>query len=355
MVRTNTVTERRNADGTVDYVADLGNILYNDRVVPIGKVVVPIQRRGIFSLPSEKGHYAVVNVYYEVESGRLVYDRVALSTRFISSATSRVLPNLVPVAQFVVLQSLGGNSVVRVNEYSRMSCFTISDGGVTGEPGLQGPLGPTGWQGHSGAQGWTGMDGWQGVTGDGGPTGVGVTGMQGVGGVTGVYPDLDLLMYMKFKSDGEVQTDYSARARDCTWSATGLGVTGSDLTSSYTRETGIVDNCHSVVNQGDYSSYEHDAYVDFSGFTGVLQAWVRVDIKPESDFYYTGVNGVTGVLRFSERCSYFPDSFQWTMDGAPVSTAEIFTATVTTGEHLVKLRATNVAGYMDKTKLIVQP
>lgn len=355
MVRTNTVTERRNANGTVDYIADLGNVLYNDRVISLGKVVVPIQRHEIFSLPSEKDQYAVVNVYYEVESGRLVYDRVALSFEFISSVTARVLPNLVPVAQFVVQQSLGGNSVVRVNEYSRMSCFSISDGGETGEPGLQGPLGPTGWQGHSGSQGWTGMGGWQGATGSGSATGVGLTGTQGVRGETGVYPDLNLLMYMKFKSDGEVQTDYSARARDCTWSATGVGVTGSGLTSSFTAETGIVDNCHSVRNQGDFSSYEYDGYVDFSEFTGVLQAWVRVDVPPESDFYYTGVNGVTGVLRFSERCSYFPESFQWTMDGSSVSTAEIFTVTVPTGEHLVKLRATNAAGHTDKTKLVAQP
>lgn len=355
MIRTNTVTERRNANGTVDYVVDLGNVLYNDRVITLGKVIVPIERHKIFTLPSEAGYYAIVNVYYEVETGRLVYDRVALSEKFIGSATSRVLPNLVPVAQFVVQQSHGGNSVTRVNEYSRMSCFTISDGGETGEPGLQGPLGPTGWQGHSGAQGWTGMAGWQGVTGDGGVTGIGLTGPQGVRGETGVYPDLNLLMYMKFKSDGEIQTDYSVYARDCTWSATGLGVTGSDLTSSYTTETGIVDNCHDTVNQGDYSSYQYDDYIDFSGYTGTLQAWVRVDIKPLSDFYYTGVNGVTGVLRFSERCSYFPDSFQWTIDGSQVSTAEIFTTVVPTGEHLVKLRATNTSGYMDKTKLIVQP
>lgn len=199
------------------------------------------------------------------------------------------------------------------------------------------------------------MGGWQGATGDGGATGIGATGAQGVRGVTGAYPDLDLLMYMKFKSDGEVQTDYSPRARDCTWSATGLGVTGSGLTSSYAAEIGIVDNCHSIVNQGDYSSYQYDGYVDFSGFTGILQAWVRVDIKPLSDFYYTGVNGVTGVLRFSQRCSYFPETFRWTMDGAQVSTAEIFTVTVPTGEHLVRLRATNAAGYMDRTKLVVQP
>jgi hypothetical protein len=355
MVRTNTVAERRNADGTVDYVADLGNVLYNNRVISIGKVVVPIRRQAIFSLPTEKGYYAVVNVYYEVETGRLVYDRVALSQNFISSATAQVLPNLIPVAQFVVQQSLGGLIVAKVNEYSRMSCFTISDGGDTGEPGLQGPLGPTGWQGHSGSEGWTGVEGWQGVTGSGSATGVGATGPQGVRGVTGLYPDLNLLMYMKFKSDSDVQTDYSAYARDCTWTATGIGVTGSDEVSSFSTEMGIIDNCHSVVYAGDNSSYQHNDYVDFSGYTGVLQAWVRVDIKPEADFYYTGVNGVTGVLRFSERCSYFPETFAWALDGTQVSTSEIVTTVVSTGEHLMRLRATNVSGYMDKTKLIVQP
>jgi len=246
--------------------------------------------------------------------------------------------------------------VKQVNEYSRMSCFSISDGGETGEPGIQGPLGPTGWQGYSGAQGWTGIEGIIGETGKDGATGIGVTGMPGVRGETGVYPDLNLLMYMKFKSDGDVQTDYSAYARDCTWSATGLGVTGAqDVTSSFTAETGIVDNCHSIVHTGDESYYQHDSYVDFSGYTGVLQAWVRVDVKPKSDFYYTGVNGVTGVVRFSEQCSYFPASWQWTMDGTEVSSAQIFTTTVSTGEHLVRLRATNAAGYMDKTKLVIQP
>jgi len=162
-------------------------------------------------------------------------------------------------------------------------------------------------------------------------------------------------LYYKFKSDSEDLIDYSAYQRDCAWGVTGTGVTGASEPSSFTRETGIVDNCHSVVYRGDRSSYTYGAYVDFSGYTGVLQAWVRVDVPPEVDFSYTGVAGVTGVLRFTEHCGYFPESWVWKIDGAHASSSKIFTQVVATGEHLVSLTSSNAAGSMERTKLVTMP
>lgn len=355
MIRTNNVHERRNYDGTVDYVVDLGNVLINDRVVTIGNIVVPLNRETFFTLPEEKDKYAVVNAYYEVETGKFLFDRVLVSDKFVSSVNSRAIPNLVPLAQFVLKQSVGGFTVSSVNEYSRMSTYAISTGGDTGSQGLQGPPGPTGSLGWTGMEGPTGVVGLVGETGYQGPTGAGAQGAQGVQGPTGVYPDLSLLMYLKFKSDSGDQTDYSAYQRDCSWAVTGLGVTGSSEVSSFTREAGIVDNCHSVVYQGGGSYYKHEGYVDFSGYTGVAQAWVRVDVVPEVDFSYTGVAGVTGVLRFTEHCVYFPESWAWDIDGSQVSTSKIFTQVVAPGEHLVKLSSSNACGTMDRTKLVVMP
>jgi hypothetical protein len=355
MVRTNTVHERVGATGMIDYVVDVGNVLVDDRVVTLGKLVVPLRGKSFFDLPEDKGKYAVVNVYYDVDRGNFIFDRVLLSDKFVPSFNAPAIPNLLPVAQFVLKQSAGWFTVEAINEYSKMATYAIGTGGDTGERGLQGPLGPTGWHGYTGSEGWTGYDGSLGETGLQGPTGVGSQGSQGVQGCTGVYPDLYLLMYLKFKSDSEEQTDYSAYQRDCTWSVTGMGVTGSDEQSSFSRETGIVDNCHSVVYNGGTSRYKHDEYVDFCGFTGVLQAWVRVDVPPLVDFYYTGVQGVTGVLRFTERCEYFPETWSWYYDGTQVSTSRIHTQTVLTGEHLVKLESSNSAGSMSKTKIVVMP
>lgn len=355
MVRTNTVQERIGATGLVDYVVDVGNVLIDDQVVTLGKITVPLRGQSFFTLPSEKGKYAVVNAYYDMERGNFVFDRVLLSDKFVSSCNSRAIPNLIPMAQFALKQSAGGFTVEAVNEYSRMATYMIGAWGETGEPGLQGPLGPTGWDGHSGTQGYTGMQGLVGYTGFQGPTGVGAQGAQGVQGATGVYSDLYLLLHLKFKSEDDVQTDYSVYERDFTWSATGLGVTGSGAVSVFSKETGVVDNCHSIVYNGDFASYKHNEYLDFYGFTGVVQAWVRVDVSPKADFTYTGVQGVTGVLRFTEKCTYFPEEWSWYMDDSLVSTSRIFTRVVPTGEHLVRIESTNAAGTGAKTKLVTMP
>lgn len=355
MVRTNTVHERVGANGVVDYVVDIGNVLVDDKMVTVGKLVVPLHKQSFFTLPAEKGKYAVVNVYYDIDHGTFFFDRVLVSDKFIPSYNALVIPNLIPLAQFVVKQSAGGFVVEAVNECSKMATYAVNSGGETGVQGMQGPLGPTGWVGHSGAEGHTGFDGSVGYTGMQGPTGVGAPGEQGVQGCTGVYPDLLLFSYFKFKSDDDTQVDYSEYQRDFTWAVTGVGYTGSTSNSEFVVEPGIVDNCHSVVYRGDGSAYTYDEYVDFSGFTGVIQAWVRVDVIPESDFSYTGVQGLTGVLRFTEKCTYFPESFSWYYDNTKVSTSKIFTQVVSTGEHLVRLEASNIAGTMSKTKLVIMP
>jgi len=334
MLRTNTVHVRVGASGLNDYVVDVGSILIDNEVITLGKLLIPLSEQSFFTLPEERGKYAVVNAYYNYKRGNFVFDRVLVSDKFVPNYTAKAISNLIPLAQFVLKQSAGGFVVEAINEYSRVATYSIGIGGETGERGLQGPIGSMGWAGHSGSMGCTGMPGSMGHTGCPGPTGVGLQGYQGSQGCTGVYPDPYLLLHLKFKSDEPVQTDYSIYERDFTWSVTGMGVTGSNTGSFYTRETGIVDNCHSVEYRGDEASYRHDEYLDFYGFTGVIQAWVRVNVPPKSEFTYTGVQGSTGMLRFTEACTYLPGEWAWYVDDTLVSTSRIFTRAVPSGEYL---------------------
>ncbi|MBD3260401.1 MAG: hypothetical protein GF334_01765, partial [Candidatus Altiarchaeales archaeon] len=240
MERMNPVYERKNSDGTTDYIVNLGTVLYNNRTVSLAHRIIPIRGQNFFTLPADRGKYAVVNCYYKVESGQFVFDKVGTYSKYVSQVTAPVLHNLLPIAQFVIKQKLRTSfEVISINSFSRMSTFTISSNFVTGQQGARGPLGYTGLRGVTGIYGDTGLPGEQGITGIKGATGVGSKGEQGIQGEAAVASDASLLLYLKFKADADLQPDYSLYRRDCVWSTAGSGVTGGYLESSYTTEDGI--------------------------------------------------------------------------------------------------------------------
>ena len=206
MGQTNTVYKRMNADGTTDYIVSLGNLIYNDRVLTLDNLIIPLRRSSFFKLPEDKNKYAIVNAYYEVETGRFIFDTVSIQEKYVSKSSSDVLFNLVPVAQFVLKQVLSSFEVISINEFSKTATFTVTKTFVTGSQGVRGPIGETGVPGETGAQSETGIQGYYGITGFQGHTGVGQTGDTGLEGTHGVAPELDLIAYYKFKSEDETHS-----------------------------------------------------------------------------------------------------------------------------------------------------
>lgn len=369
MSQTNTVYSRKNADGTIDYIVSLGNLIYNSRILTLDNLIIPIWGNSFFNLPSDRNKYAIVNVYYEVETGRFIFDTISVQQKYVSKSSSNILFNLVPIAQFVLKQSLSSFEVVNINEFSKMSTFTVTQTFVTGSQGIRGPIGETGVIGETGPQSVTGQQGYVGITGFQGATGVGDMGSTGSVGTHGVAPELNLIVYYKFKSDDETQLDSSLYERDLEWGATGYvipgetglygetglgGLTGVGVVSTYTKEEGIIDNCHSMVYKGGFSSYLDDIHIDFNGYTGTLQAWVRVDQIPIPQFEYA-VDGVTPNKRnFTNLTRFYPDTFQWLVNDVEFSTVTSPSYTFTSpGEYVVTLKATNTVGTSEISKLLI--
>ena len=363
------IFERRNLDGSVDYVVHIGNFLYNNKIVSLSNVVIPIRHQSFFSLPGEKKYYAAINVYYSVEDGVFVYDIVKKSSVYFEFCDSDVLTNLVPIAQFIVQQSLSKFEVKKINLYSKMSTFTITDKFAQGDRGYQGDVGDTGFYGYTGVTGYTGIAGLTGYGGVRGETSVGMAGYTGMAGATGGYPDINLQLYLKFKADDDYLIDYSPYERDLIWGATGAGLTGivyysesgpstvieiiDQGQSSYTLEEGIIDNCHNVVYNGGLSGYKNERYI---GFTGVIQAWVNVDQAPIPDFiyeqlHYTGMIGYP--IRFINASLYDPSSVTWDINGVIYNTGIVVHTFGETGGYLVKLTVENSAGSHTKSELIM--
>jgi hypothetical protein len=259
--------------------------------------------------------------------------------------------------------------VVSYNQYSKMSTFSVTDTFVSGDIGFQAGMGYTGPVGDTGTLGITGLDGYVGVTGYQGVTGAGLQGYQGIEGATGYYQDMDLLYYAKFKSDDNTLQDYSPYQRDCGWGASGAGVTGiifvpgsttvtgiqfipTDLTS-YVLGDGIVDNSHSVVYRGGWSSYSRERYLDFWGYTGMIQAWVRVDVAPLVNFTWTADPLQPLKILFADQSLFSPISWEWSFGSVATATSQnptiIFSSS---GSYMVKLKATNVIGYSERTKMV---
>jgi hypothetical protein len=366
MDNANDIFERKNIDGSVDYVVNIGNFLYNDKIVSLSNIVIPLRQQYFFNLPGEKRYYAAVNVYYSVDSGSFVFDTVKKSASYIDSCDSDSLTNVVPIGQFILQQYLSSFEVTKYILYSKMSTFAVTTIFLQGDRGAQGEVGDTGFYGCTGMKGYTGTEGLYGQTGIQGETCVGMMGYTGLQGATGVYHDLDLQLYLKFKNDDINLIDYSPYERDLLWGATGAGLTGivyafetgvgtntviiDQSQSSCVVEEGIIDNCHNVIYNGGISGYRSESYV---GFTGTIQAWVNVDQPPIADFIYEDYAGSTGYpIRFMDASLYSPRTLTWDINGMIYHAGIIVHSFGAPGSYLVKLTATNLAGSHTKSELI---
>lgn len=368
MDNTNNIYERKNFDGSKDYIVNMGNILYNNKIVSLSNVLIPIRQQNFFSLPDEKRFYAAVNVYYSVDIGQFVFDTVKKSDKSIDSCDSDAIANMIPIGQFILQQTLSIFEVKKINPYSRMSTFAISNDLVKGDRGLQGEVGDTGFKGYTGFQGSTGSQGPIGETGPQGETSIGFIGYTGLQGCTGLYPDKDLQAYYKFKTDDIYLTDYSMYERDLLWDASGAGITGVAYTgidynatgivfidhpqSSITLKPGIQDNSHEVHYNGGISSYSNSTFV---GFTGTIHTWVNVRQTPIAEFiyeteFYTGMIGYP--VRFIDASLYYPEHSVWDIEGSRYDTPVILHTFGFTGIYKVTLTVSNDVGSHSKTEFI---
>jgi len=364
MDNANNIYERKNTDGSVDYVINMGNILYNQRILSLSNIVLPIKQQTFFILPQEKNYYAIVNVYYSVDSGIFIFDTIKKSSKYIESYDSSIISNKLPIGQFVLQQTLNSFIVKKINLFSKMSTFSITTKFTQGDQGKRGDVGCTGIEGYTGYIGYTGNDGLIGYTGAQGLTGVGAVGLTGMQGATGIYPDVRLLCYYKFKTEEDTLIDYSVYERDLTWGATGAGYTGIIYTgtgytetgiefitkdeSSYGVEEGIVDNCLSINYNGGDSAYTKNIYL---GFSGVIQTWVNVNQVPIADFVY--IVGSNHTLTFMSTSLYFPLTVSWDIDGSIYNVGTVVHAFSSAGTYLVKLTVGNSVGTNSKTEEIV--
>lgn len=365
--KSNTITVTRfpgatGPQGDQRYTVDLGTILYNDRFLRLNSMVIPFEKADIFTLPEDADKYAVVNVYFDPEEQRFHFDRLLISDKYVASSTGSAIANMIPVGQFSLHERDGGFEVLSYKEYSRMSTFTITDRFVQGDTGLKGDQGLTGLQGQTGLTGYMGETGALGVTGYPGLTGVGLQGVTGDQGQTGVYPDEDLLLYIKFKNTNRKQTDYSIYERDLYYTATGAYTETGRSASGYTGIEGIVDNAHDVWYGGGISMYRRFEYLDFGGETGTLSAWVKLTQKPKPSFTYEVDATDSLLVEFTDTSEGHPTSWTWwfgydgSIEGDPggvVSHEQNPTYRfLAAGEYVVKLRAENVGGYNEFSKFI---
>jgi hypothetical protein len=366
MDNANNIFERKNPDGSIDYIVNIGNVLYNNNIVSLSNIILPLRQRSFFSLPSEKRYYAAINIYYSVDLGEFIFDTIKKSVSYIDSCDSNTLTNALPIGQFIIQQSLSNFEVRKINLYSKMSTFAITSEFIHGDRGAQGEVGATGIHGYTGFKGDTGVEGVIGYTGIQGDTCIGMAGYTGLQGDTGVYCDLDLQLYLKFKTADINLIDYSPYERDFLWGASGAGLTGvifdfetgagtsieiiDQGQSSLILEDGIVDNCHSAIYNGGMSGYRNNKYV---GFTGTVQAWVNVNQIPIADFIYELYTGIVGYpIRFIDASMYSPKTLTWDIEGSIYNSGIITHSFGTTGIHVVKLTAENWAGSHTKSEQI---
>jgi hypothetical protein len=367
MDSSNFIYEIRSADGTVDYSINLGRVLYNDRILDISNLIIPIRDQVFFTLPEDKGKFAIVNVYYGVDDGVFVFDLVKKSDTFIQNLSIEALSNYLPIAQFVVRESFGSFTVLVVNQYSKMATFSITDVFTQGDQGAQGPVGDTGFIGYTGKFGETGVEGLTGYVGPQGVTGFGAQGTAGAQGVTGYRASTDLLFYSKFKAADKTLLDYSVYERDFSWGASGAGYTGVGYTgiglgatgmifipeneSSFVVEDGVVDNCHSITYRGGQSSYRHDSYI---ASPGTIQAWVRLDVAPNIDFSFTPDPLNSLKIFFTDLSLFYPTVWEWDLGlgGDLIKTQNFVYLFSTHGTYTVTLKASNAAGASERIKII---
>jgi len=336
--KSNTISIVKGIDGTTNYVVNLGTVLYNNTFVSLNNLIIPISSQQFFDLPKDANKYAVVNVYYKIETGKFIFDNVGIFSTSVTSISHKVIQNHIPIAQFILYNRNRATEVISLNEYSQMATFTISDELIKGTTGAKGDLGSTGVLGNTGILGNTGHVGYTGQNGLQGDTGLGLTGFYGIQGSTGWYPDKDLQLYLKFKNDDETLVDYSIYERDLQWD---IGITGA---SFYTLESGIVDGCFSVQYQGAPSRFKRNTYLGLTG-TGIVAAWIKISVKPISNFTYT-INSTNPLkVRFLDSSTYYPEEWMWdfgdTYKSATRNTEHTFSSS---GTYRVSLTTTNSVG-----------
>lgn len=357
------IIERRNINGSIDYIFSVNKpILYNNKIVRLTEYIIPIKEIEIFELPEEKDYYAVINSYYSVEDNKFIFDIVKKSLFFIESYDSKALTNYLPVGQFIVQQSLNSFEVKKINQCSEISTFAITDVFIEGDRGQQGAVGYTGIQGETGLQGETGEIGIQGCTGIQGETAVGPIGCTGLQGETGIYPDLNLLLHLKFKNVDDSLLDYSPYERDLDWIIEPLIYTGIEYyengstgvfnvpveNSNYLVVEGIKDNAHKITYKGGQSSYINYKYI---GFSGVIQAWINLSQLPIPDFIfeYKSYSGMIGYpVKFIDT-SLFASEIEWNINGVVYKNGAIEHTFGLTGIYKVTITAINRNGKTSKT------
>jgi hypothetical protein len=360
------VIEKKNLDGTIDYIFSLDQpILYNDTPIYLTGKKIPIKEQFFFNLPEEKNYYAIINVYYSIENNIFIYDVVKKTPFYIDNYDSKALPNYIPVAQFIIQQFLNSFEVKKINQVSDLSTFVITTIFNNGDIGNKGDIGYTGIMGETGLQGDTGYIGPQGYTGLQGDTGVGYQGYTGLQGETGIYPDLDLLLYLKFKNFDDSLLDYSPYERDFIWYETGAcftgiafyedGSTGIEIiptnSSNYTVVEGIKDNAHKTTYFEGNSGYKNNKFI---GFSGIIQAWIKISTEPIPDFIYEYIF-YTGMLYYPVKfinTSLYADEVIWNIENKIYKAGVIEHTFGSTGIYLVKISAKNKNGESYKSDLI---
>ena len=341
----------------ITYIANIGDIIYNDRVVRITNKIIPIFDQVFFTLPADKDKYAAVNAYYNVDSGVFEFDLLGIYANKVDFIKAEALWNKLPIAQFTLKQDLGSFIVENVNEFTEMATYAVTSDfiqGVTGLPGAQGLQGITGYQGFMGL---TGYEGVQGLTGIQGITGVGPAGEQGLLGVTGLGYDYTYLADLKFESNRVGVFDRSLHEVDCVFSYTGMAGTtgfigvensivgmGGSVTglidSSFTRVPGIVDYAHDVYYGGGISEYSKNTYLPFSG---AISCWLKLNQRPRAMFTYT--IGLDYKVTFLDSSLSFPTEWLWDFgDGLTTDVKDPVHIYSEAGSYIVSLKVTNELG-----------
>lgn len=360
------VIERKNIDGSIDYIFSIGKpFLYNNKSLYLIDKVIPIKEQSFFILPQEKNYYAIINVYYSVDDNVFIYDVVKKSSFYIDSYDSEALSNFLPVAQFVLQQSLNSFIVKKINQFSDLSTFAITTIFEKGDEGVRGSQGETGIQGVTGMQGLQGITGLQGVTGIQGETSIGIQGATGLQGETGIYPDKDMYLYLKFKNIDGPLLDYSVYEKDFEWFETGSfftgivfyedGSTGIDIIEIeppyYNVIEGIKDFAHEIVYTEGEVGYKRKGFI---GFSGVIQAWIKISTPPIPAFSYE-YNFYTGMIGYPVKFinnSLYEEEVTWYIENITYNANIIQHSFGSTGIYLVKLVAKNKNGVTSITDLI---
>lgn len=330
------IKERVSNGSAPEFSIDFGVVLYNDRIINIPVSILSFKDQIIFS-EEEKNYYAAINAYYDINLSRYVLDIVKKSSTRLSFVNSEAISNLIPIGQFILKKSLVGIDTIEVYPYSCSSTFTITENFDKGDKGNRGPTGYKGPKGVRGIKGDRGPDGDKGPPGLKGETSIGLEGDKGDLGDSGEQPDLDLLLYLKFKTSCNLQADYSSYERDFLW----MSEDKKNKDNTYTVEDGLIDNSHNVVHRSNYSYYYYPGHIDFKG---LIQSWVSINPKPHIDYEYTISETNPLLVSFRDKSKYNPIRWSWEINGKVYEKRTFFITFPSYGKYPVMLTVWNKFG-----------